>query len=215
MPMPFCKQLQFNNNLFMTYSNTIGFNNGLRNRSGSFRVHEEMGISWRPEYIELEFRPRYNFQTVHNTIQTTANSNVHTYGGTFNATYSSPFGLVLSSDINYSATSGYASGFDTKTWMWNAAVSYQFLRDRSLSVTLRAYDLLGQRSSVSRNVTANYISDVRNNTLTRYVMASVTYKFNTFGKGKRPGDGDDFGGPGGRGHMGPPPGGFRGGPPRF
>lgn len=218
MPMPFCKQLQFNNNLFMTYSNTIGFNNGLRNRSGSFRVHEEMGISWRPEYIELEFRPRYNFQTVHNTIQTTANSNVHTYGGTFNATYSSPFGLVLSSDINYSATSGYASGFDTKTWMWNAAVSYQFLRDRSLSVTLRAYDLLGQRSSVSRNVTANYISDVRNNTLTRYVMASVTYKFNTFGKGKRPGDRDDFDGPGGpgrRGHMGPPPGGFRGGPPRF
>ena len=128
---------------------------------------------------------------------------------------------MLSSDINYSATSGYATGFDTKTWMWNAAVSYQFLRDRSLSLTLRAYDLLGQCSAVQRNVTANYISDVRSNTLTRYVMASVTYKFNTFGKGKTPGrngynDGPEEGGPrGGRRFMGPPPGGGPGGPGRF
>ena len=221
MPMPFCKQLQFNNHIFVNYNNNIGFNNGLRNRSGSLMVNESMGISWRPEYIELELRPYYSFQTVHNTIQTSANRDVHTYGGTFNAIYTSPFGLVLSSDINYSATSGYATGFDTKTWMWNAAVSYQFLRDRSLSLTLRAYDLLGQCSAVQRNVTANYISDVRSNTLTRYVMASVTYKFNTFGKGKTPGrngynDGPEEGGPrGGRRFMGPPPGGGPGGPGRF
>lgn len=215
MPMPFCKQLQFNNHIFLNYNNNIGFNNGMRNRSGSFMVNESMGISWRPEYIELELRPRYSLQTTHNTIKTTAGKNVHTYGGTFNAVYSSPFGLVLSSDLNYSATSGYATGFDQKTWMWNAAVSYEFLRDRSLSLTFRAYDILGQRSSVRRNVTANYISDSLNNTLTRYVMASVTYKFNTFGKGKQPQGRDDFDGPGRHGRMGPPPGAPRGGRPPF
>ena len=101
--------------------------------------------------------------------------------------------------------------------MWNASIAYQFLRDRAATVTLRAYDLLGQRSNVQRTNTGNYFDDVRYNSLTRYVMVSFSYKFNTFGKGQEPADRNrrDFG-PG----MPPPPGGggrqgAGGPPPRF
>ncbi len=218
-PMPFCKTLSFNNHLMLSYANNIGYTNGLRNRSGSLGVGESFGLAWRPDNLELELRPRYNLQNVTNTVQSSNNRTVHTYGGSFYANYTTPIGIVLNTDLNYDATSGYSKGYDTRTWMWNASVSYQFLRDKAATVTVRAYDLLGQKSNIRRSVTANDITDTRYNSLTRYVMVSVSYKFNTFGKGKQP-NADFDGGPGhgpgdgprrppmggGRPPMGPPPG---------
>lgn len=220
MPLPFCKTLQFNNHIMASYSSNVGFNNDQRNRSGSFNINESFGLAWRPEYIELEFRPRYNYQNTVNSVQKAANRSVHTYGGSFYGTYNSPVGIVISTDVNYSATSGYSSGFDTKTWMWNASLSYQFLHDRNMSVTLSAYDILGQRSNIRRNITASYIDDSRYNSLTRYVMVTLSYKFNTFGKNGRRNNAEEWEGPGtgdrgGRGErrQGPPPGGGRPGGP--
>lgn len=174
------KAFTINNHLFFNFASNVGFNNGQRNRSNSFRVNESFGIAWRPDNLELELRPNYSFQTVHNSLRTAAGTNVHSYGGRFYATYNAPFGLVLSSDVNYAATSGYSDGYNTKTWMWNASVGYQFLHNRCATLSLKAYDILGQRSNISRNITANYIDDIRYNSLTRYVMVTFAYTFNTF-----------------------------------
>ena len=95
--------------------------------------------------------------------------------------------------------------------MWNASIAYSFLRGQSATVTLKAYDLLKQRSNISRTVTANYIDDISYNSLGRYFMVTFTYKFNTFGKGNEPANRNERRGPGG-----PPPGnGPRGGRPPF
>ena len=210
------KAFTFNNHIFLRYSSSAGFSEQQRYRSGTFNVNESFGIAWRPENLEIELRPRYTFQTIHNTVQKSMNRNTHSYGGSFYATYYTPFGLVLGTDLNYSATSGYSQGYDTKTWMWNANISYQFLRDKAATVTVRAYDILGQRSNVRRSITDNYIDDMRYNSLTRYVMVSFSYKFNTFKKGEQPTDRNNpWGGHGPGGHMGPPPGGRPGGRPPF
>lgn len=193
------------NHIFANYSSTVGYNNGMHNRSGSFRISESFGIAWRPKELEIELRPRYSFQNVHNTIQKSANRNVHTYGGSFYVNYSLSFGLGISSDLNYSATSGYSDGYDTKVWKWDATLSYDFLRDRQATVSLKAYDILGQQSNVRRSVTANYINDERFNSLGRYVMLTLAYRFNTFGKGNEPQLRSE-GRWGRRGPMGPPPG---------
>ena len=55
----------------------------------------------------------------------------------------------------------------------------------------------------------NYIDDTMYNSLTRYFMFTVAWKFNTFGKGNEPESRNrgPWGGPGGRGDRpGPPPG---------
>lgn len=202
-----------NNHLFLSYSSTTGFNNGLKNRAGTLMAGESFGIAWRPENLELELRPNYNFQTVHNSVSKNANRDVHTYGGSFYATYTTPIGIVLGTDLNYSATSGYDAGYDTKTWMWNATLSYQFLKGRNATLSLRAYDLLGQRSNIRRTTTALYTEDTRYNSLTKYVMLTFSYRFTTFGKGEQP---TDRNAP--RFHDGPPPGGRPGSagrPPRI
>lgn len=207
LPLPRYRALTFNNHLMLSYNSTTGYNNGRLNRAGTFGLRESFGIAWRPENIEFELRPTYSLQNTVNSVQRGANRTVHTYGGTFYGTYYTPFGLVVNTDLSYDASSGYSSGYDTKTWTWNASLSYQFLRDRSATVSLKAFDILGQRSNVQRTVTANYIDDALYNSLTRYFMVSVSYKFNTFGKGKMP---EDRNAP--RFGDGPPPGAPR--PPR-
>ena len=215
-PFGASKTWYFSSHLFARYSSTKGYNNGEINRSGSFNINYSPGIAFRNGVLDLELRPRYNFQTTHNTVQTASNRNVHTYGGMFNGTYTAPFGLIISTDLNYSATSGYSSGYDTKQWLWNGSIAYQFLRDKAAAVTLSVYDILGQRKSVYRNVTGNYIEDVAYNSLTRYGMVTFTYRFTTFKKGEQPKlKDDDDRGPGGFRPGGGPGsrGGFGGRPP--
>ncbi len=203
------RSFQFNNNLWISANRSIGFNNGNRNASVNARFAESFSFAWRPDNLELELRPYYNLQLTHNSLSSSKDMTVHTYGGRFDGTYIFPFGLTLNTDLSYSATSGYAAGYDRNEWMWNASLSYQFLHGKAATLTFKVYDLLQQKSSVSRSVTANYIDDTEYNTLTRYFMVTFSYKFNTFGKGNEPKMADDFGpgGPGGR--PGPPPGGGR------
>lgn len=193
------KAWQISAHTFAMYNQLVGFNNGQRNRSGSLMWNVMPAISFRPTNLEFELRPRYSLQHTTNSLQSAGNMTVHNYGGTFSAYYYTPIGIILNSDLTYTATSGYSQGFDTKEWMWNASVSYQTLRDKSLTFSLKAYDLLQQRSNVSRTVTANYIDDIRYNDLTRYFMFTVSWKFNTFGKGNEPANRNEWRGPGGPG----------------
>ena len=204
------KAWQVSAHTFNRISRTIGYNNGEENRSTSLNVSFMPSIAFRPSNLEFELRPRYSLQHTVNSLKSTGNMNVHSYGGSFHAYYYTPIGIVLDSDLNYSATKGYSNGYDTHQWLWNASISYQTLRDRSLTFAVKAYDLLQQRSSISRSVTANYIDDTRYNNLTRYFMFTVSYRFNTFGKGNRPSENSRWGGPGGPG-IGP---GGGGRPPR-
>lgn len=199
------KAWTFTNNFFTMFNHNVGFNNDLRNTSSSLRLNESAAIAWRPQNVELELRPFYSLQTTWNSIQSISTPDVHTYGGRFNGTYYTPFGIVLATDVSYTGTSGYAAGFDSNYWMWNGSISYQFMAGKAATVALKVYDLLQQKSNVSRTVTANYIDDTSYNSLTRYFMVTFTYKFNTFGKGNEPQSRNTrrFG-PGGPG--GPPPG---------
>lgn len=192
------KAFSFSNHLFGFYSSTVGYNNNERNRSGSFMIGESFAFAWRPDYIEFELRPFYNLQLVRNSVQTSANRDVHTYGGMFNATYNAPFGLSLNSEVSFSGTEGYSQGFDSDQWMWNASIGYSFLPGKAATIALKVYDLLQQKENIRRNVTANYIDDTEYNSLTRYFMVNFTYKFNTFGEGNAPKNSNErsFGPPG-------------------
>lgn len=203
------KVFTFNNHLFTNFNRRIGYNNGERNVSNSFAVAESFSFAYRPDNLELELRPMYHFSTTHNSASSMSSTNVHRYGGNFNGTWYAPLGFVLNSELTYSATSGYAAGYDSDSWMWNASISYQFLPGKNATIMLKAYDLLQQKKDISRSVTATYIDDTQYNALTRYFMLSFTYKFNSFGKGNQPSDRNtERFGPGGPGRR---PGGGPGG----
>lgn len=201
-PLGASKLWLFTSHLMLGYTRDVGFSNGERNNSGTFDFDIHPSIAFRPANLDLEIRPLYHLKRTTNSLANVTNSTVHTYGATFNGSWYTPWGISLNTDLTYEGTKGYARGYDENSWLWNASIAYQFLRDKSLTLSLTAYDLLGQKSSVSRTVNANYIDDSRFNTLTRYFMATVTWTFNTFGKGNEPKSNDIMR----MGPPGPPPG---------
>ncbi|MDE7388028.1 MAG: TonB-dependent receptor, partial [Muribaculaceae bacterium] len=184
------KMWTVNNFLRLNANRQVGYVSSRINRSTRLGLSESFGIAFRPSDLEVELRPRYTLSTIRNTISTNSDNTTHTYGASLNATYYTPIGLVLATDLNYSNTRGYSDGYDPEEWMWNASLSYMFLRDKSATIALKAYDLLQQRKSISRSETAQAITDVSFNTLTRYVMLTFTYKFNTYKKRSGSGNGD-------------------------
>lgn len=223
--MPFRnKAWTFNNNIFVNFNQGVGFSNvskndtenvmagaAVKNISRSLMFNESFQIAFRPQNLELALRPRISLQKAWYTVKTPNMSNTlnYTYGAMFNATYNSPIGIVLSSDLDWSQTGGYAQGYNQKQWMWNAQIAYEFLAGRSATIALKVYDLLRQKNNVSRSYNDQYIDNTMYNSLTRYFMLTFTYRFNTFGKGNQPQGRErrGFGGPGGFG-------GRPGGPPR-
>ena len=176
----------FSNNLRFNYSQNAGYTNGQISKSTTTNAGESFAIAYRPSDLELELRPRYNIQYSNNSLQTQSNRLIHCYGGSFNATWYTRFGLVLASDINYTANSGYSEGYNTKEWMWNASISYMFLRGKNATIALEGKDLLNQHQSIMRTETAQAVTDTENYILGRYAMLTFTYKFTTFAGGKTP-----------------------------
>lgn len=209
-PFTHSKVMYFTTNLMTRFAANKGYNNNQLNTSNTWTLNLSPGLAFRNGYFDIELRPRYSYQTIHNSLSTVKATDLHTYGGQCNASYTAPFGLMLSSDLSYSATSGYASGYNTKQWLWNASLGYSFLAGKQATLQVSVFDILNQRRNVSRNVTAAYVEDLAYNSLARYAMVTFTYKFSSFKQGEQPRDRNERRGPhghnfGGRPPMGPPP----------
>ena len=112
--------------------------------------------------------------------------------------------LLLIADADYNWYNGYTTPQEDEVIL-NAEITKLLFKNK-FTLALKAYDILGQSKNLSVSDSANYHLETRNNTLGRYVILSLTYRFGEF-KGGRGGQGG-HGGP--RGHYGGP----MGGPPR-
>jgi len=118
---------------------------------------------------------------VANSLEGQRDQQFHNYGGTFNARVFLPWRLTIASDINYAASGGdLPAGFQLDEWIWNASIQKTLFRQNNGTLAFNIYDILQQRRTIQRNVTANFIQDTRTNTITSFFMVSFIYRFNMF-----------------------------------
>lgn len=207
------RKWRFNVRLNGRYASSPGYINGDFNRTDNLSLSPTAGITFSCDVFQMTVNPTYSFGQTTNTLPRQKDRLTHSYGFRSDASLDLPFGVQFNTDLAFSNSSGYSQGFDSKQWLWNAELSYSVLSDRSLTFSVRAYDLLGQKKNISRSIGANTIVDSEFNDLTRYVMFGVSWTFNTLKKkGKGPDGETDMWMPGGGFHggpgrpMGPPPG---------
>ena len=200
------------------YANNVGYVSLSRNADSEKNTTRDITIgdrlegSYRNSWLEIDLNGAFNYRHSNNKLQPTSNSNVwqYSYGGSISATM--PWGTTVSTDMNMISRRGYTdNALNTNELVWNAQISQDFLRNKSLVVMLQFFDILHRQSNISRNITASLRSDTEYNSINSYIMLHVNYRLNLFGgrearQGMRGGDrGPGFGGP--------PRGGFGG--PRF
>jgi hypothetical protein len=191
-----------------------------KNTNRQVSLMEALGVNYRSDLFDFSVRGNVNFNNVANSLERQIDQQYFNYGGNVSTAIYLPWEMTLESDINYSTNSGYADGFEQNEWLWNASLQKTLFKQKNGTIRFKIYDILQQRSNISRSVTSNYIRDTTTNTLTTYFMVHFVYRFNIFKGGatreemmpERPGWGAPGRAPGGRPPGGPGgnPGGFGG-----
>ena len=86
----------------------------------------------------------------------------------------------ITTDVNHRFYNGYSAGYGKSQTIWNGEISKTFLSN-AFTFKVRVYDILNKSRNKYRTTTENYIQDVSNNTLGRYVMFTLTFRFGSFG----------------------------------
>ena len=160
----------------------------------SLGVTERLRATYRSDNLELTAsgRTRINksWYTIRDSKTTTLNNQIRL---TANWTWEVA-GITVKAEGNYNWYNGYSTK-QPDEYVLNAEIQ-KLLLNKKMTLALKGYDVLGQSKNLTVTDASNYHSEVVNNTLGRYIILSLTYRFGTF-------DRSQMRGPGGRGPGGP------------
>lgn len=159
----------------------------LKNQVTGTNIREYLRLTFRNDLIEVNLNGsiRYN----HSRATATSASNLDTYNFSYGAstTLNLPWNMTISTDIGMNSRRGYNDeSMNTNELIWNASIAQRLLKKKNLTLSVRAYDILGQRDNVNRSVSATARTDTRTQSIHQYVIFSVNFRFGQFG-GRRSG----------------------------
>ena len=201
------KKFSINSMTMASFANSNGYINEEKNTNRNLILSERGGIDFRSSYLDLGVNGNIRYNATSNSLQKENNQNTFNYGAGGYTTIYLPLNFKIESDVNWSTNSGYGDGFKQNEVLWNASASKSSLKNNQGTLRFKIYDILQQRSNISRSITASYIQDSEYNTLGSYFMVHFIYRFSIFKGGASASDVKTPGRSGrGRGPMGPPPG---------
>ncbi len=150
----------------------------VNNRTETMNLTQRLRLTYRNDLVELRIggrtRMSKSWYTMENSERpATWNNRID---GSMNWTI--PGGINLIADVNYNWYEGYTTPQEDEIIV-NAEVTKLLFQDK-FTLALRAYDILGQSKNLSVNDSSNYHQETRNNTLGRYIVMSLTYRFGDF-----------------------------------
>ncbi len=212
-----------------SYNHQIGYVNLNRTATPdrsvthSYNFRPDVSLSYRNRWLNFSLNADVTYARTENRLQASRNLTTWNfrYGGNTRidlnqlngrAAANTTYWPVLSTDFHVYSKCGYADEtLNTNELIWNAQLSFSFLRGKKLTVLLQWYDILHQQTNFSRTVNANGWRDQEVNAITSYAMIHLSYRLNLFGGNNGGGRGGFDGGQRGeRGERGGRGGGFGG-----
>lgn len=169
------------------------------NKLQTVGLMERLRLTYRNDIVELTAGGRTRMSKSWYTIANQSTNMTWSNQVSASMNWTVPGGLGIVADGNYNWYNGYTTDQGTQLIL-NAKITKMLFKDK-FTLALNAYDILDQAKNLSVSDSSNYHTETLNNTLGRYIVVSLTYRFGNFG-----GKGGRRMGPGmGRGPMGPPP----------
>jgi hypothetical protein len=176
----FNRKFSVNSSSNAGYSESNGFINGELNTTGDWSFGETLGASYRSDLFDISLRGNVRYSKTDKSLAGQISSEVFNYSGNANTTIYLPWDFGISSNLNYSTNSGYSDGFEQNEWLWNASIQKQMFKDKGGTLKFSIFDILHQRSNISRTSGAQSLQYTSSNTVGSYFMFSFTYRFRSF-----------------------------------
>ena len=215
--------LNINTNSSVNYSNSPAYiyqnQQSMKNNVKNLGLGESLRLTLKQEIFDIDIHGSINYTHTRSELISANNRDTYDFSYGLSTNWNFFSGFQFSTNINMNSRRGYSSAeMNTNELIWNAQVSYRFLKRKQATISLQAYDILNKRSNISRSISETRRSDTETNAIYSYAMLHFIYRVNVFGnrqsradlRGSR--DYDDNGGAEmGRGRGGEPGGGNRGG----
>ncbi len=180
----------------------LNVNNFEENKYQNLSLSENLRFVYRDQIVEIAVGADVRYSQAWYTVASRNVNPTWTNNVNANVIANIPNIVNFATDCRYTFYYGFEEGYNEPTIVWNAELSRQILKNQ-VTISVKCYDILNQSRNTFRTTTDNYVQDTRNNTLGRYLIVSLTYRFGTFGDQRL--GGRMGGGPGrgmGRGHGG-------------
>lgn len=179
------EKLTANINGNYSYNRNVGYiyqdKQTLKNYVMSHRAGGRLTLTLRLNEIDVRANGGINWNKSHSDIVERSNQSNYSFNYGLSSTGNFENGWGYSTEISVHSRRGLSSAaMNTNQIIWNAQVSYRFLKRRA-TVSLQAFDILNKRSNINRSVNANGRRDTETNGVYSYIMANFRYRFNIFG----------------------------------
>lgn len=174
------KKFTFNTGTYVNYYRNIGFTNSTKSISDNIVLSQSLGLQFKADKLDFGINGNVSHSIIKNNLASMDDRETTNYSVKGNFNLKLPYDFSIQSSAQYSYNDGYADDFKKSELLWNASIAKEFLRDKKGSVRLQFFDILNDRNSVTRVVKGNDYSDIRTNTVNRYFMLTVAYRFNIF-----------------------------------
>ena len=179
-PLRFIKS-NINMSSRLSYLRTPSMINGQTNFANSYTMGGGIDLSSNvSRNVDFTLSYNANYNIVENTMRPQLDNTYYlqTTGARFSFIFLDKW--VWRSDISYLMYRGLGEDFNQDYALWNMNVGRKFLKNNLAELTLSVFDLLKQNDSIIRNVSGNYVEDLRTNALTRFFMLTFTYNLRNF-----------------------------------
>lgn len=154
------------------------------NKLQTVGLMERLRLTYRNDIVELTAGGRTRMSKSWYTIANQSTNMTWSNQVSASMNWTVPGGLGIVADGNYNWYNGYTTDQGTQLIL-NAKITKMLFKDK-FTLALNAYDILDQAKNLSVSDSSNYHTETLNNTLGRYIVVSLTYRFGNFGgKGGR------------------------------
>lgn len=95
------------------------------------------------------------------------------------------WGFEYQTDLTLYSRRGYNDhSMNDDNWVWNLSLTRRFLKNKALTIQLEARDLLAQLNNVRNTVNSQGVTETWYNSVPRFLMLHIGYRFNTMPKKK-------------------------------
>jgi hypothetical protein len=181
VPISFIKS-NFNLNGGVTFSKIPGLSNNILNetKNTTYTLGSVLASNV-SQYVDFTLSYSANFNQVRNEAQPLLDNNYFQHAAGLQMNLLSKNGWFFQNDVNNQFYSGLSEGFNQSYVLWNMSAGKKVLKGQKGEIKVSVFDLLKQNRSITRNVTGDYIEDVRNEVLRQYFMLHFTYNLRNFG----------------------------------
>lgn len=191
LPLDSARRWTIGNQLSVRYDHNVDMTTtekdaaSMRSVVNNWQLEDEVKLNFRPnDRMEFALLAGGTYYFIHSRRNGFNNVHAGDYKVGLTTEFQLPWSIAFGSDMTLYARRGYyESMMNTTDWVWNAHLSRSLMKG-ALVVKLTGFDLLHQLTNTRYEMNAQGRTELWYNSLPRYVLLSLAWKFNANPKRK-------------------------------